>query len=128
MKKISVKFLLVQVVILLAVSAVVGIVVAFAMGGENPIAGGFRLMPLFLFFIALLYGVLGNMFTGPIAKKTMEKHSKKRILKNAVPLLQMVLLRLEQLLKLMKTQEELLMFHTGIRLSFKWYRQKNLRI
>lgn len=83
MKKVSAKFLLVQVVILLAVSAIAGIIVAIAVGGEDPIIGGFRLLPLFLFFIVLIYGVLGNMITGPIAKKTMEKNSKKENFENS---------------------------------------------
>jgi len=65
------------VVILVAVSMIIGIIVSVVIGGVNPVVGGFRTIPLFLFFIALVYGVLGNMFTGPIAKKTMEKNSKK---------------------------------------------------
>ncbi len=77
MKRIDVKFLLLQVVILVAVSMMIGIIVSVVIGGVNPIVGGFRIMPLFLFFVAMFYGVFGNMFTGPIAKKTMEKHSKK---------------------------------------------------
>ncbi len=77
MKRIDVRFLLLQAVILVAVSAIIGIIVSAAMGDEELIAGGFRLMPLFLFFIALMYIGLGNAYTGTIARKTMEKHSKK---------------------------------------------------
>lgn len=77
MKKIDAKFFLVQVVVLVVVSAIIGIIVAAALGDENPVAAGFNLLPVFLFFVALIYGVLGNMFTGPIAKKTMEKNAKK---------------------------------------------------
>ncbi len=77
MKRIDVKFLLLQVVILVAVSMIIGIIVSVVIGGVNPIIGGFRIMPLFLFFVSMIYGVFGNMFTGPIARKTMEKHSKK---------------------------------------------------
>ncbi len=77
MKKIDVKFLLLQVVILIAVSTIIGIIISAVVGGVNPIVGGLRTMPLFLFFVAMAYGVFGNMFTGPIARKTMEKHSKK---------------------------------------------------
>lgn len=82
MKRIDVKFLVLQVVILVAISTIIGIIVAVAMGGVNPIVGGFRTMPLFLFFVAIAYGVLGNTFTGPIAKKTMEENSKKENFKN----------------------------------------------
>lgn len=82
MKKIDVKFLVVQVVILLVISAAAGIIVSIALGGENPIVGGFRLLPLFLFFIALVYAAIGNVITGPIAKKTMEKNSKKENFEN----------------------------------------------
>ncbi len=77
MKRIDVKFLLLQVVILVTVSMIIGIIVSVVIGGVNPIVGGFRIMPLFLFFVVMLYSVFGNMFTGSIARKTMEKHSKK---------------------------------------------------
>lgn len=77
MKRIDVKFVLLQVVILVAVSTIIGIIISAVIGGVNPIVGGLRTMPLFLFFVAMIYGALGNMFTGPIARKTMEKHSKK---------------------------------------------------
>ncbi len=39
MKRIDAKFLLVQVVILLAISAIIGIIISVAVGGEEPIAG-----------------------------------------------------------------------------------------
>ncbi len=77
MKRIDVKFLVLQVVILMAVSMIIGMIISVVVGGVNPIVGGFRTMPLFLFFVAMVYGALGNMFTGPIAKKTMEENSKK---------------------------------------------------
>ncbi len=49
MKRIDVKFLLLQVVILVAVSMIIGIIVSVVIGGVNPFVGGFRIMPLFLF-------------------------------------------------------------------------------
>ncbi len=76
MKRIDVKFLLLQVVILVAVSMIADIILSVVKGEVNPIVGGLRTMPLLLFFGALVYGVLGNMFTGPIAKITIEKNSK----------------------------------------------------
>ncbi len=77
MKRIAVKFLLLQVVILVAVSTVIGIIVSAALGSGELIAGGLRVMPLFLFILALIYFGFANVFTGTIARKTMKKYSKK---------------------------------------------------
>ncbi len=66
MKRIDIKFLLLQVVILVTVSMIIGIIVSVVIGGEEPIVGGFRLMPLFLFFIAMAYGVFGNYKKEPL--------------------------------------------------------------
>lgn len=77
MKRIDAKFLVVQVVILLVVSMLIGVVISLATGGENPIVEGCRTMPLFFFFVALMYVGFGNAFTGSIARKTMDKNSVK---------------------------------------------------
>lgn len=75
MKKFDGKFLLVQVVIVLVISAIVGIIVAVAMGADNPISGGLNLLPFFFFVVAFAYCMFANSFTGHIANKTMEQHS-----------------------------------------------------
>ena len=77
MKRIDAKFLVVQVVILLVVSMLIGVVISLVTGGENPIVEGYRTMPLFFFFVALMYVGFGNGITGVIAEKTMEKNARK---------------------------------------------------
>ena len=77
MKRIDAKFLVVQVLILLVVSMLIGVVISLVTGGENPIVEGYRTMPLFFFFVALMYVGFGNGITGVIAEKTMEKNARK---------------------------------------------------
>lgn len=77
LKRIDTKFLLIQAAILCGVSWIIGIVISVVTGGKAPIIEGFRVMPMFLFFAVLIYGAAGNLFTGTIAKKTMEENAKK---------------------------------------------------
>ena len=74
MKKIDVKFLLLQGVILIVVSIVAGMIAAIAYGSEDPFVVGFRLMPLFFFLVLMVYCAFANKILGTIAKKTMRKN------------------------------------------------------
>ena len=77
MKKVDGKFLLIQALIILVVSFVVGIVVSIALDGGNPVVAGFRLLPVFFVIVGLIYVPMCNMFTGGIAKKTMNQNCEK---------------------------------------------------
>ena len=83
MKKIDVKFLLVQALIVLVLSVVVGIGVAIALGGVNDIGVGIRLAPVFFFIVGFLYLAFSNTFTGIIAKKTMKVNAEKENFENS---------------------------------------------
>ena len=86
MKKVDLKFLLVQAVIVLVVSVAVSIGVSIALSGEdteNMIVGGLRLTPFFFFMVGFFYVAFSNMFTGGIAKKTMKVNSEKENFENS---------------------------------------------
>ena len=86
MKKVDVKFLLVQVLIIAVLSVVVGIGVSIALSGEdkeNMIIGGIRLAPIFFFILGFWYMAFSNTFTGIIAKKTMKVNAEKENFENS---------------------------------------------
>ena len=43
----------------------------------NPVVAGFRLLPVFFVMVGLIYVSICNMFTGGIAKKTMNQNCEK---------------------------------------------------
>ena len=82
MKKVDGKFLLIQALIILAVSLVVSIGVTIAMGASNPVVAGFNMLPFFFVVLGLFYLVFCNAFLGGIAKKTMEQNCEKENFNN----------------------------------------------
>lgn len=82
LKRISVKVLLAQVAIICVKSALIGVFIAIAMaamGEEKSMAIEFGLFftPFFIFLLIGMDAATGNARAGRIAKKTMEKNSKK---------------------------------------------------
>ncbi|WP_075718053.1 hypothetical protein [Roseburia sp. 499] len=75
MKKFNAKFLLIQGAIILGISVIAGFLISFFMDPVDIVYAAEILTVMILFVLLLCYGFFGNIITGSIAKKTMEKHS-----------------------------------------------------
>ena len=75
MNKFDAKFLLIQGAIILGISVIAGFLISFFMDPVDIVFATEMFASMILFLLLLCYGFFGNIITGSIAKKTMEKHS-----------------------------------------------------
>ena len=82
MKKFNAKFLLIQGAIILGISVIAGFLISFFMDPVDIVYAAEILTVMVLFVLLLCYGFSGNIITGSIAKRTMEKHSQEEKFQN----------------------------------------------
>ena len=74
MKKLNFKFILIEGVILLAISLIGGFIISICMGPLYVFKTAMIFAMLLFFGLCMFMCVFGNMITGAIAKKTLEKN------------------------------------------------------
>lgn len=75
MKKVSGKYILTVLVILLVISAIIGFGIAFFFDAKEPLSAGKMFCILVFFPLVFLYFTAGSFITDHFADKTMEKNS-----------------------------------------------------
>lgn len=78
MKKFSMTFILTELAALLAISFIVGLIIAACMGAEDLLNGAVSMGGIVFFFGGCVYLGLSSAITQHFAEKTMEKNSKEK--------------------------------------------------